>query len=117
MDSNKLDLDALAPKPAVITFNGREITVPPPTTDVVLKMIYLGKQINGGGSLPKDELQALMDETYFYISKAIPDLSETALSPKQLMAIINMLVDMGMPPDKKEMENKGVTADEVKKTP
>lgn len=113
-----LDLDALAPKSHTINFNGRTIEVQPPTTGTIMRLGVYGEKVAELGKLPVEEGNKIEEALEAEIRRAIPEIRpEEKLESNQLFALMNLLADMSMPAEDKELKDRGITADTVKKDP
>ena len=107
--SEILDLDALAPKPATIKFNGSEIQVNAPKTSDLLRLGSLGKKLEDVEELSESELDGLVDELSAVVTKIIPELASANLNSRQLLGLVKLISDMAIPPESKELEEQGIT--------
>ncbi len=106
--SNSLDLDALQPEAATIVFQGKEIKVNPPSTAQILELSKLGGDLTGGKELPEDQIEPLFKKLSDFISTLIPELEDANLNFKQIMGIVDLISEMVMPPDSKELTERGI---------
>lgn len=113
--STVLDLDALVPQGRKIKFGGEEIEVQPPRTQHVLRLGFLGQKMGDMSQLPENELDELVSDLEKEIKKCIPQLEGKDLTAAQLMQLLNLIVEMGMPTDAAELKKKGITVDTPKK--
>lgn len=110
--SDLLDLDALLPKSATIKFEGETITVEPPKTADVLRLGYLGEKIKDAGANPEAaNLDGMIEDLTNQIGKCIPQLQGKSLAMGQLLALSQLIAEMAMPPDSKELKKRGITVD------
>jgi hypothetical protein len=109
--SNIIDLDALQPQPAIIKFKNKEITLNPPTTGDVLKLGEVAQKLQDIGELDADAVDATVQEVTNQVYKIIPDLAGEVLSTAQLLTLIKAISDMAIPPDAKELQERGITVD------
>lgn len=115
--ASDLDLDALAPKNKTIRFNNQDISVKPPTTRQVLKLAALGQVMEAPQMLSEAESVQFEVDMNAAIADCIPELGGQVLSNSQQMAILTMIMEMGMPPENKELKERGITVDDSKKAP
>lgn len=117
MADNLLDLNALAPEARKIKFGEQIIEVQPPKTVHVLKLSQIGAKMQQAADLPTEELEEVVNKLQTIIGEIIPELKEVTLTTGQLMAIMTMIVEMGMPEQAKELAKKGITVDGSPKAP
>lgn len=115
--SDTLDLDALTPEPRRIKFDGNQIEVQPPTTADVLILGKIGKKIENANELEDEELEEVSKQLRDKIDKIVPALGGKFLTLGQQMALLEIVLDMAIPPDAKELEAKGITVDGPKDRP
>lgn len=113
MDEEIIDLDAIAPKSAKLKVGGQFIEVPAPKTGDVLALGSLGQKLQELDKLSNVETEELVDALTALLFKIIPGL-EVALEGKQLgtaqfLRVINMVTQMAIPPDVKELDKLGIT--------
>lgn len=114
--SDTLDLDALIPAPRIVKIDGNEIEVKQPATADVLKLGKVGQKLQAVNDLPDEEIEALTSSLKEIINRLIPELNGKDLNTAQLMTLLNMIVEMSMPPELEELKKKGITVNETKKT-
>ena len=114
-DTDVLDIDALAPKDRDITFGGKKIAVKPPQTVTVIRLGMLAPKMLSADMLELKELEKLVDDLRTEVNRSIPELKGKPLSTEQLMALVDLLIDMGTPQDVKALKEKGVTVASSKK--
>jgi hypothetical protein len=110
--SDVIDLDALQPKPAIIKFKDKEITLLPPTTGDVLRLGEVSQKLQditkeGDSAKIEASLEVVTQQVY----KIVPDLSGEPLNTQQLLVLIKAISDMAIPPDAKELKARGITVD------
>ena len=115
-DDKPLDLDALAPKTKKVKLDGKEIEVKPPTTGQIIKVSSFGARLKGFGDLSAEEGDALEADITGLLKELAPELP-TDLAFVQKVAVLNMVSQMSMPPEAKELEKKGITANTPKDNP
>lgn len=113
--SDIIDLDALVPASVIIKIGGAEVTVSPPKTGDFLRLGYLGQRLEKAESLGTDELDQLIQQLTDQIIKCIPEIAGQALSSAQLLKLVEIISQMAMPPDSKELKDRGVEVDNPKK--
>lgn len=111
-----VDLDALVPPSVTIKFGGEDIEVKPPRTADVLKLGALGQKLQDVGKLSADEVDSLISELTAQIYACIPELNSKPLNTAQLLKLSQIISDMAVPPDVKELDAKGVTPGDPKPT-
>lgn len=114
--SEVLDLDALIPEPVTIKFGGQEFQVAPPKTSDVLKLGYLGQKLQTIEDLPDDEVDEVIEALTLHVRKCIPELGDQPLNTAQLLKLVEIIGQMSVPPDAKELEARGIQVDAPKKT-
>jgi hypothetical protein len=116
-NSQVLDLDVLTPQPRKIKFGDQEIEIKPPKTVNVLRLGFLGQKMQEPEKLTKDELDTLVNDLTSEVKACVPELADKELSTSQLMALIGLIVEMGMPAESEELKKKGITVESSKKVP
>lgn len=114
MSNEILDLDALLPQPRVIKLGGEEIKVEPPTTASVITLGFLGQKIQEGQKLEADQIEKLVADLQTAIEACIPQLKGKTLTSSQLLAVVQIVTDMGMPKDATELSKRGITPTDPK---
>jgi hypothetical protein len=104
-----VDLDALLPESTTIKFGGQEIEVKPPKTGQVLRLGKLGERIQDVEKLSSEEVDKLVTDITSLISEIIPELTGKDLSTAQLLTLIQIIGNMSIPPDAKELKEKGIS--------
>lgn len=107
--SDILDLDALVPPTATIKFGGNEVVVQPPKTADVLALGSLGQKLQDVSALPEAELEKLVADMTGLLQKIIPELAGKELNTQQLLKLMELVSEMAVPPDAKELEKRGIT--------
>lgn len=107
--SDVLDLDALVPPSARIKFGEKEIEVHPPKTGDLLRLASLGKKMEGAADLKPEELEQLVADMTEVVVKIIPELSDASLNTQQLLKLVQLISEMGTPPEAKELAKAGIT--------
>lgn len=108
-DKQLLDLDALAPPKTEIKLGDQTIEVNPPTTGDLLRLGSLGKKMETADELDPDGLDNLVNEITAQVVKMIPELANKPLNTRQLLKLVELLGEMGTPPEAKELKDKGIT--------
>lgn len=114
-DNSLVDLDALAPKPRKLKYAGNTIEVQPPRTRHVLRLGFLGQKMQDIATLEPSEADQLIEQLESEIKEVIPELKEATLNASQLMELLTLIVDMGMPNQAEMLKAKGITVDSQKK--
>lgn len=112
-DVYELDLTNLNPKPAKIKMgdpsNPKEVTMKPPKMSTLVVIQQYGGLIDGTSDKVTAE-QAERAETALKqeIYKLSPEMKEFELSNAQIMSLCNLIMDMAMPEQTKELERHGI---------
>lgn len=108
-----IDLDALAPPSAILRFNGQEITVKPPKLGDALKLAAAAEKMVGpkGKKREPAQMQEALDEIKTHIDTMIPEFAGQDLTMDQLLAVTKAISNMIVPPDAKELKERGITVD------
>lgn len=109
--SDIIDLDALQPKPVIIKFNGQEITLNPPKTGDILKLGESAAKLQTISDKTPAEINTLIEEVTSAVYIIVPELTGQALNSQQLLALIKAISEMAIPPDAKELAQRGITVD------
>jgi len=128
MGNVDLDLDALAPKPKTIKFNGKEIVVEQPSMRQVAKLMLFGQKyqeamanINTAETDDQKEqkMEELLNNLTIVLKEIIVELKDATLSSGQVLALMGIIFDMINPEQYKELEKKGIKVeiDASKKVP
>lgn len=115
--SEIIDLDVLEPQHSIIKLNGKEISVPPPTVGNLLRLANLAKSMSEMDTETDDgiaQCTELFQKLDAHIKKCIPELEGQALGMLQVQRLVEILSGMATPPDTKELEAQGITADTPK---
>ena len=113
--SDVFDLNALIPQSIKIKYDNDEIEIKPPKTVDILKLGVLGQKLQAPDKLEDVELEKLVADLTDTISSCIPELTNKPLTTTQLLFLLSKIVEMGTPPDLKELEKRGITVDTPKK--
>lgn len=111
-----VDLDALLPEPATIRFGGADIEVRPPKTGQVLRLGKLGEKMQDVDKLSEAEVDKLVTEVTTLLSEIIPELTGKDLSTQQLLALLQLVGSMSVPPDAEELKAKGISSSDPKES-
>lgn len=106
-----LDLDALMPPEVTIKFGDVLITIKPPRTADVLRLGYLGQKLEGAEELSEQELDKVVDDLTNHMYKCIPELANKDFNTAQLLKLVEIISEMAVPPDAKELKKRGITVD------
>lgn len=112
--SEVFDLDALVPPSVTVKFNNQEITVAPPKTGDILRLGALGQKMQNINDLNENEADELINKLTEVITKCIPELKDQSLNAQQLLKLVEILSLMAMPPDVKELEERGIGVSDPK---
>lgn len=112
--SEIIDLDVLLPKEVIIKFGGEELTVPPPTLADVLRLGALSKAMSEIDPSNPDELETATNNITQHLYKCVPALKDKPLNTAQLLKLSTIISSMGMPPDAKELDERGINLGDPK---
>lgn len=108
----QLDLDALAPKGAVINIKDKHIEVQPLELDTYSELLDLSSELS---QLKTDEqdpkvVMPIYRKLKDAIDKIIPELADEKLNLAQIIAVFNLLVTANSPEDKtiEELKARGI---------
>lgn len=107
--SDIVDLDVLIPQEVIIRFGGEEITVPPPKTVQVLKIGLLGQKLQDADKLSNEELEKAISDLSDQVMECVPGLSGKDLNMAQLLKLVEIISNMAIPPDSKELDKRGIS--------
>ena len=113
--SDVLDLDALQPQSKKVKFNGNVIEVAPPKTGDLLRLSQIGSKLKDAGDLNSDEIDKVTSDLEGHIKRMIPELQEASLGTAQLMSLLTLVMEMGMPEQMAELKKQGIEVDASKK--
>lgn len=113
--SDVLDLDALQPEAKTIKWQDKLIEVQPPKTGDLLRLSQIGSRMQNAETLPEDELDKVITELDAQIKKMIPELVASTLVSGQLMSLLTLVMEMGMPQQMAELKKQGVEVSASKK--
>lgn len=113
--SDVLDLDALQPESKSVKFGDKVIEVKPPKTGDLLRLSQIGSKMQKAAELPEEELDAVINDLEAAIKKMIPELAEATLVSGQLMALLTLVMEMGMPEQMAELKKQGIEVSSSKK--
>lgn len=116
-ETEVLDIDSLAPKDREITFGGEKISVKPPQTVSVVRLGMLSPKMLSADLLELNELEQLVLDLRTEVDRSIPEIAGKPLATEQLMALVDLIIDMGTPKDVKALKKKGITVSSSKKAP
>ena len=128
MGNVDLDLDALAPKPKTIKFNGKEIVVEQPSMRQVAKLMLFGQKYQEAmtninttetDDQKEQKMEELLNNLTIALKEIIVELKDAMLSSGQVLALMGIIFDMINPEQYKELEKKGIKVeiDASKKVP
>lgn len=113
--SDVLDLDALQPQSKSVKFNDKIIEVQPPKTGDLLRLSQIGAKMQEAANLPAEELDKVVSDLEAAIKKMIPELADATLVSGQLMSLLTLVMEMGMPEQMAELKKKGIEVTPSKK--
>lgn len=109
-----LDLDALVPQPRTIKFEEKMIEVKPPSTQDVLRLGALGQKMSTADTMDGNALTELITQINEQVVICIPELKDKVLGANQLLKLVTLISDMGIPNEAKALKEQGITTDEGK---
>lgn len=107
-----LDLDTLVGATKSVKLNGKEFTLSQPDLGELLKLTKLGAKLQEAttsGGEEGNEAVEVMGELRDMIAKLAPPLAAEPINVMQMIALLNLLVDMAMPSSVEEFEKRGIT--------
>lgn len=112
-----LDLDTLMGDSKTIRLNKKAFEITQPDLGELLKLTKLGGKLEDvRGDADGDAAIAVMAELREVVGKLAPALKEEPINVMQMLALLNMLIDMAMPSSVEEFEKRGITlTDDQKK--
>lgn len=116
-ENNVVDLDALTPQPRYVRFGDQNIEVKPPTTADVLTLGFLGQKLQGTQELSPEQIEKLVADMTAQVIKCVPELTGKTLNTAQLLKLVEVISEMGMPTEAKELEAKGISPKTPKENP
>ena len=114
MSNPIVDLDALMPQAVTIKFDGDTITVKPPKTSDVLRLGVYAEALGNIEDMSTEEITMAINRLNEQIGACIPELTGVNLNMAQMLKVVQIINDMAMPTDVKEMHEKGVSVDTPK---
>lgn len=120
MDENKddiLDLTALAPKPRRVKIaEDTIVSAHPPKMSVMLDLVGLSAKLKDINKIPAEEAKEVLSTLNGVVVGCIPELEGHELPPVQLISLLEMLMDMVMPPEQiEELKKRNITVEAAKK--
>lgn len=109
-----LDLDTLVKPSKKIRFQGETIEIAPPSLEELLKLSKLGGQIQKkqtGEKMSEEEAIEAIGNLREAFGELVPELKGKPLNVEQLLALLEMVVQLAMPSDVAELEKRGITLD------
>lgn len=113
--SDVVDLDALVPIPVTVKFNEQLIEISPPKTGDIMRLGVLGQKMETISVLSEDETTSLINDLTLLVQKIVPQLAGKDFTTAQLLKLVEIISTMAMPPDTKELQERGITSDTPKK--
>lgn len=111
--SDVIDLDALAPQDVTIKFQDQLISVKPPTMGAFMKLVDLGMKLDND-ELDPEMINKLAEDLKAAVVNCIPELEGKELSVSQLTKLVEVIARMVVPPDAKELKDRGISSDDPK---
>lgn len=113
MDS-VLDLDLLEDKARKVKLGGEVLTVTAPSLQELSKLLKVAEKMK---NIQEDSgnIETLISDMTEILSSCIEGLKDKKVSIKQLLALIQITVELSMPDDTAELEKVGVTIDNIQK--
>lgn len=112
--SDVIDIDALAPKSVKIKLGGDEFDIQPPKTVHIMRIGKAGQRLSEAleGDSTDEELDNISNELNSAIALCVPEIANKELGLGQLKKLIEILTDMSIPEEAKELKKRGIsTAD------
>lgn len=113
--SDVLDLDALQPQSKTIKWQDKLIEVAPPKTGDLLRLSQIGTRMQKAADLSEEELDKVIADLEVAIKKFIPELTDATLVSGQLMSLLTLIMEMGMPEQMAELKKQGIEVSSSKK--
>lgn len=113
--SDVLDLDALQPESKRVKFGGNIIEVQPPKTGDLLRLSQIGSKLKEAADLSADEIDEVTTKLEAQIKGMVPELAEATLGTSQLMSLLTLIMEMGMPEQMAELKKQGIEVTASKK--
>ena len=110
--SEIIDLDALVPQEVTIKFGGEDIKVKPPTTGDVIQISFLFEKLKANQN--SENINEVIDQITKQIQKCIPELEGKELNTAQILSLVQIISNLAMPQDAKELEAKGISTTDPK---
>ncbi len=133
-----LDLDVLTGKSKIVKMNGRTIEIFPPSLDELFNLQELASKFKGmdATNLTDDQAKLVFSDLQTGLLKLIPGLASvmkepgfkgfihrlfkkkserSSLTVNQVYALINLVIEMSVPNDLKELEKNNITIGTDKK--
>lgn len=110
-----LDLDALKPEAKRIKFEDKIIEVKPPKTGDLLRLSQIGAKLKDAAELTAEQIDDITGKLEAQIKALVPELGETNLATGQLMALLTLIMEMGMPQQMEELKKQGIEVGEPSK--
>ncbi len=111
-----VDLDALVPKSVTIKLGDKDIEIKPPKTADILRLGVLGQEMEKISEMDDAQLEKLVADITAQLVKVIPEIGDYQLNMAQLLKLVQIVSEMGVPPDAKAAREQGVTPNSPKKT-
>ncbi len=112
--SNVIDLDALVPVNVTIKLGGQEIEIKPPKTVDVLRLGFLAQKLQKPDELKDNELDETLDFMTAQVKKCVPAIESHDLNTAQLLKLVQIISEMAVPPDAKELQERGISTGDPK---
>lgn len=107
--SDVIDIDALVPPSVTIKFDGQQVEVQPPKTVDTLRLAALGQKLKDADKLAETEIEKVITDITSTVYKCIPELTNKDFNTAQLLKLVEIIGNMSIPPDTKDLANEGIT--------
>jgi hypothetical protein len=111
MSDTIIDLDALVPPKVTIKLGGEVMEVEPPKVGDIMRLGNLGKRLSESEELSDEEVEAVVNGLTAQVQKCIPQLAGKEFTTSQLLKLVQIISEQATPPDTKELDKRGISAD------
>lgn len=113
-----LDLDALASEYKRVKLKGNEVKIYAPDVKQIMSMMQLGdllKDFQKDNADP-DVIKETIDKLESVLRECVSELGDMKLNIAQIFGLMNLIVNMAIPENVKELQTKGVEVEGEKKS-